>query len=84
MCIIYLTIILLIDAYLELVESDWLKDIDARIIYALMVGEQHGFIKPKDVVVVVTGWKRGSGHTNTLRLVSVPEILDDAAFAQYQ
>lgn len=67
------------------VENDWLKDIDARIIYALTVGEQHGFIKPRDVVVVVTGWKRGSGHTNTLRLVTVPDQLDNnAAFAQYQ
>ena len=65
-------------------ENDWLKDIDARISYALTVGEQYGFIKPKDVVLVVTGWKRGSGHTNTLRLISVPDKLDrSTSFTQY-
>uniref|UniRef100_A0A224XHX8 Pyruvate kinase n=1 Tax=Panstrongylus lignarius TaxID=156445 RepID=A0A224XHX8_9HEMI len=52
--------------------QDWLKDIDARIIFGLMIGESKGFIKRGDPVVVVTGWKKGSGYTNTMRIINVP------------
>lgn len=53
--------------------QDWLKDIDARIIHGLNIGETRGFIKPGDAVVVVTGWKKGSGYTNTMRIINVPQ-----------
>jgi len=51
--------------------SDWLKDIDARVQFALEFGKSKGFIKSKDPVLVITGWRKGSGYTNTMRIVHV-------------
>lgn len=56
-----------------------MKDVDLRINYGLSVGQKHGFIKPLDTVVLVTGWKKGSGHTNNMRIITVPETLDESA-----
>lgn len=56
--------------------SDWLKDVDTRVVHAIKFGKARGFIKTGDPVVVVTGWKKGSGYTNTLRIVYVPEQED--------
>ncbi|XP_055385012.1 pyruvate kinase-like isoform X2 [Condylostylus longicornis] len=51
--------------------SDWLKDVDARVKYGLQIGKNNGFINTGDNVVVVTGWKQGSGFTNTMRILAV-------------
>jgi len=51
--------------------SDWLKDVDVRVQFGLQVGKKNGFIKAGDAVVIVTGWKQGSGFTNTMRIVTV-------------
>lgn len=48
---------------------DWLKDVDTRIQFGQNFGKGRGFIKTGDTVVVVTGWKQGSGFTNTMRVV---------------
>uniref|UniRef100_A0A8R1TWD2 Pyruvate kinase n=1 Tax=Onchocerca volvulus TaxID=6282 RepID=A0A8R1TWD2_ONCVO len=53
-------------------ESDWSSDVDARINYGISVGKERGFIKKNDLVVVITGWRQGAGHTNTLRIIKVP------------
>ncbi|EJD75645.1 pyruvate kinase [Loa loa] len=53
-------------------ESDWSSDVDARINYGILVGKDRGFIKKNDLVVVITGWRQGAGHTNTLRIIKVP------------
>lgn len=56
--------------------SDWLKDVDIRVQFGLNFGKNLGFIRTADTVVVVTGWKQGSGFTNTLRIVYVePEFV---------
>lgn len=55
---------------------DWLKDVDMRVVHAIKFGKACGFILSGDPVVVVTGWKRGSGYTNTFRIVYVPEADD--------
>lgn len=36
------------------------------------VGKHHKFFKSGDVALVVTGWRPGSGYTNTMRVVLVP------------
>ncbi|KAF2896666.1 hypothetical protein ILUMI_09515 [Ignelater luminosus] len=50
--------------------EDWLKDVDARLQFGINYGKAQGFIKTGDPVVVITGWKQGSGFTNTLRIVT--------------
>ncbi|XP_049869734.1 pyruvate kinase-like isoform X1 [Pectinophora gossypiella] len=57
--------------YQEGVASDWLKDVDNRVQYGLKFGRARGFVNTGDRVVVVTGWKQGSGFTNTMRIIQV-------------
>lgn len=51
--------------------EDWLKDVDARVQYGIEFGKERGFLKPGNPIVVVTGWKQGSGFTNTIRVMYV-------------
>lgn len=53
--------------------DDWLRDVDARVNAGINFGKGKGFIKTGDPVVVVTGWKQGSGFTNTMRIVYVSD-----------
>ncbi|XP_045025401.1 pyruvate kinase isoform X2 [Daphnia magna] len=48
---------------------DWLKDVDARVQYGINFGKTRGFIRTGDPIIVITGWKQGSGFTNTFRLL---------------
>nr|CAH7755468.1 unnamed protein product [Callosobruchus chinensis] len=54
-------------------DADWLHDVDNRVNAGIKFGKQRGFIKSGDPVVVVTGWKQGSGFTNTMRVVYVSD-----------
>jgi pyruvate kinase len=58
-------------SYAEPPLGDWLKDVDARVQFGLKFGKLRGFLKTGDPVVIVTGWKQGSGFTNTMRIVYV-------------
>jgi pyruvate kinase len=57
---------------------DWLKDVDVRVQFGLKFGKGRGFIKVGDPVVVVTGWKQGSGFTNTIRIMYVSSVIKGA------
>lgn len=57
--------------YQESKAADWLKDVDNRVQSGLKFGRDRGFIKTGDNVVVVTGWRQGSGFTNTMRVIQV-------------
>lgn len=50
----------------------WAEDVDLRVNFAMEVGKARGFFKTGDVVIVLTGWRPGSGFTNTMRVVPVP------------
>uniref|UniRef100_A0AC35U7Z2 Pyruvate kinase n=1 Tax=Rhabditophanes sp. KR3021 TaxID=114890 RepID=A0AC35U7Z2_9BILA len=50
--------------------ENWLDDVTKRLDFAVDIGKDRGFIKSGDPVILVTGWSRGSGHTNTLRIIN--------------
>ena len=51
--------------------DDWVADVDARVQAAIAHGKHEGFVGEGDRVVVVTGWRRGAGNSNTVRVVVV-------------
>ena len=53
--------------------EDWVKDVDIRVQDAIGFGKKRGCLRKGDIVIVVTGWRKGSGATNTIRLISVDE-----------
>uniref|UniRef100_A0A673BX14 Pyruvate kinase n=1 Tax=Sphaeramia orbicularis TaxID=375764 RepID=A0A673BX14_9TELE len=50
----------------------WADDVDNRVDFGMEIGKARGFFKTGDMVIVVTGWIPGSGHTNIMRAVNVP------------
>jgi len=50
----------------------WQTDVDNRIRFGLRNALKLNIIKPGSTIVAVQGWKGGLGHTNTLRILSVP------------
>ncbi|KAF7699330.1 hypothetical protein HF521_004072 [Silurus meridionalis] len=57
--------------YNQAAHDVWAEDVDLRVNFAMEVGKARGFFKPGDVVIVLTGWRPGSGYTNTMRVVPV-------------
>lgn len=45
---------------------------DKRIQAAIDKSWENELIKPSDTIIVVTGWRSGSGYTNTVRIIQVP------------
>jgi pyruvate kinase len=50
----------------------WQTDVDNRIRFGLKNALALNIIKPGSTVIAVQGWKGGLGHTNTLRILTVP------------
>jgi len=50
----------------------WQIDVDNRIRFGLRNGLALNIIAPGSTIIAVQGWKGGLGHTNTLRVLSVP------------
>ncbi|XP_072534980.1 pyruvate kinase PKLR [Salminus brasiliensis] len=48
----------------------WADDVDDRVTFGMDIGKARGFFKSGDMVIVVTGWSPGSGHTNIMRAVT--------------
>ncbi|WOO82084.1 Pyruvate kinase [Vanrija pseudolonga] len=59
----------------------WQIDVDNRIRFGLKVALQLNIVKPEATVMAVQGWKGGLGHTNTLRILSVPSDPSDLEIA---
>ena len=57
--------------------SKWQEDVDNRIKYALSEGLKLGIIEKGDTVIALQGWRGGQGHTNSLRVLSVPDSAKD-------
>ncbi|VIO97321.1 Pyruvate kinase, muscle isozyme, putative [Brugia malayi] len=58
--------------YTEPKNEDWKADIDLRVAHGMKEGKACGFIKSNDLIIIITGWSKGSGHTNTMRIIRVP------------
>jgi len=50
----------------------WQTDVDNRIRFGLKSGLALNIVKEGTTVIAVQGWKGGLGHTNTLRILSIP------------
>ncbi|KIM48308.1 hypothetical protein M413DRAFT_440024 [Hebeloma cylindrosporum] len=50
----------------------WQTDVDNRIRFGLRNALALNIITPGSTIIAVQGWKGGLGHTNTLRVLSVP------------
>lgn len=59
---------------------DWMTDIDHRITRAVMIAKDRGYVKPNDVIVLVTGWTAGAGSTNTVRVINLMEEIEQQTF----
>lgn len=53
--------------------TEWVEDMDKRINVAVENGMDKKIIRSGSPVVIVTGWRAGSGFTNTIRIIKVPE-----------
>ncbi|KAL1720812.1 pyruvate kinase [Schizophyllum commune] len=50
----------------------WQTDVDNRIRHGLRTALDINILKPGVKVIAVQGWKGGLGHTNTMRILTVP------------
>ncbi|CAM9255825.1 unnamed protein product [Lampetra planeri] len=50
-------------------KEPWADDVDARVNFAITIGKNRKFIHKGGVVIIVTGWRPGSGFTNTMRVI---------------
>jgi len=49
--------------------DDWGQDVDDRIQFGVDFGKKNGFIKTGDTVICITGWRKGAGSSNTIRIL---------------
>ncbi|XP_046742507.1 pyruvate kinase PKM-like [Diprion similis] len=61
---------------------DWSKDMDYRIQHAMNYSRSHKFVEVGNAVVIVSGWRQGSGFTNCIRIVyaspgNIPNLSED-------
>lgn len=49
--------------------THWTKDIDSRIRSALDFGLKSNLIRKNDTLIMMTGWRKGRGATNTMRII---------------
>ncbi|XP_029436181.1 pyruvate kinase PKLR isoform X2 [Rhinatrema bivittatum] len=58
--------------YREAQQEAWADDVDRRVHFGIEIGKVRGFLRPDDIVIIVTGWRPGSGFTNIMQVVKVP------------
>jgi len=51
--------------------EDWIKDVDNRIQFGVDFGKTSGFLKSGDAVICITGWRKGAGSSNTIRVLTI-------------
>jgi len=63
-------------------DHQWQTDVDNRIRFGLRNALGLNIIAPGSTIVAVQGWKGGLGHTNTMRVLSVPTDSADLELQQ--
>jgi len=51
--------------------GDWMEDVNQRVQHGVEYAKKRGMIKVGEPIIVLTGWKAGSGFTNTMRIIKV-------------
>lgn len=66
--------------------EEWEKDVDLRFQFAIAMAKSRLFVKYRDAMVLVNGWRPGPGHNTVIRIVyasatgtqdQAPETTDD-------
>ncbi|XP_045766171.1 pyruvate kinase-like [Maniola jurtina] len=52
--------------------TDWHMDLNSRVNFCIFWAMEQGFVRIGDPLVVISGWKAGSGYTNTMRIMYAP------------
>ncbi|CAH0605872.1 unnamed protein product [Chrysodeixis includens] len=50
-------------------DPEWSTDLEKRVNFCVRWGVEKGFIRVGDPIVIVSGWRQGSGFTNTMRVI---------------
>ena len=51
--------------------KDWADDVEQRFLAAIGKGKKEGYIVKGSTVVLLSGWKPGPAHINTIRIFQV-------------
>jgi len=65
-------------------DFQWQIDVDNRIRFGLRNALSLRIITPGSTIIAVQGWKGGLGHTNTMRILTVPNDPADLALQSLQ
>ncbi|KAM9916569.1 hypothetical protein OXX59_009889, partial [Metschnikowia pulcherrima] len=49
--------------------ENWQEDVESRLRWAVAEASELGLLQKGDSIVTIQGWTRGSGHSNTIRIV---------------
>jgi len=57
--------------YTQPMEKDWTVDVENRFLAAIGKGKKEGYIAKGSTIVLLSGWKPGPAHINTIRIFQV-------------
>lgn len=60
-----------LDLLVDKEAKTWTESVNKRIGFALDHGHAIGLLRDNDQIVVVTGWTKLPGHTNTVRVAQI-------------
>lgn len=55
--------------FLDSPDYDWQNDLEKRVNFCTKWAMELGFVRVGDPLVIVSGWRQGTGFTNTMRIV---------------
>lgn len=57
--------------YTEPRQEDWTDDVEKRFIAGIEKGKNEGYITSGSTIIMVSGWRPGPHHINTIRVFVV-------------